>query len=403
MTSPPVKESRFTLAFILTFTISAVISPYLPLMVRSLGYSTFLVGILLGIYEGAGVAGPIAFGFWADKTGKYRAPLIVGCIVSALAAFPLALLAHPLASALLLVVLAFVFRSINPLLDAVTTVQIGAAGDYGKIRVWGSISFVLATLFFQWTPFFKPSNAINIAFWLAVTAVVSVVPLFGLPLTVRGESGGEKSVKNSRPDETAKSSSEILTEAPAGKRMLSVYVITGIILIFFSRFSMTAFYTFFPLYLTESLRWDVVGLMFALASSTEIPCILFSAVLIRRFGPMPMLALSTFAVFVRLLLYAVFPFKPVIIAAQMLHSLCFGFYYPAAISFFSRVFPPEKRGVGMSIFMVFGTGLPSLTGNMVGGAIVDTVGFRSLFAIYAAVSGAAALVYGILRKRAVEP
>jgi PPP family 3-phenylpropionic acid transporter len=307
--------------------------------------------------------------------------LVVSCIIAAVAAFPLARLYHPLASALLLALQAIGFKSTTPLLDAITTIQIGETGNYGKIRIWGSIGFVVTALYLQWTPFFKPANAVHIAFWITVLAAVSIVPVLFLP-------------SSKKPAEI----NTIINENPpqnSTKKFLSLYFITGIILIFFSRFSMVAIYTFFPLFLTKSLGWNAVALLFAIASATEIPCIFFSKILIRRFGSLFLLAVSAAAVFIRLVLLALFPFKPVIVALQLLHSLCFGFYHPAAIDFISRVFPPEKRGLGMSVFLVLGSGLPYLIGNIAGGIIVETAGYHPLFAIYAAVSGIAVLVYGV--------
>ena len=376
-------ENRFVPAFFLSSAVYSVITPFLALMVRDLGYSTVLVGILLGIFEGAGVAGPLVFGFLADKKQRYRLLLVTSCIIPALVAFPLALLVHPAVSALLLAMMAFGFKSSTSLLDAVTTIQIGAAGNYGQIRVWGSVGFVVGTLCLQWTPFFKPDNALNIAFWITVVTSITVISMLILP------------VFSANTENTA----DKLPETQPGKKIITMYFTVGFLLIFFSRFSMAAFYTYFPLYLTEEVKWDAVGLMFALATSTEIPCIFFSARIIRRFGPLPLLALAAFGVCIRLLLWAVFPYKAAIVAAQLLHSLCFGIYHPAAISFFSRVFPPEKRGQGMAIYLALGSGLPALIGNMAGGGIVEAVGFRPLFAIYSAVCGAAVIVYMALRKK----
>ena len=382
MISSPVNENRFIPAFFFGSAVYAAITPYLALMIRDLGYSTMQVGILLGIFEAAGIAGPLAFGHWADRTGKYRLLLVVSCVVPVLTAFPLVLLIHPLASAVLLALMAFSFKANTSLLDAATTIQIGAEGNYGKIRVWGSIGFVLVTLFLQWTPFLKPASALYIAFWIALVAAGSIIPVMIVPLGVHKiKSTAEKSAKEHQ------------------EKIISLYFIVGFILIFFSRFSMSAFYTYFPLYLTEEVKWNAVGLMFAVATSTEIPCILFSRIIIRRFGSLPLLVLAALGVCVRLLLWAVFPQKGVIAAAQLLHSLCFGIYHPAAVNFFSRVFPPEKRGLGMSIYLALGMGLPALLGNIAGGVIVDIAGFRYLFAVYAAVCGVAVLMYLILRKR----
>jgi PPP family 3-phenylpropionic acid transporter len=168
---------------------------------------------------------------------------------------------------------------------------------------------------------------------------------------------------------------------------------------------MAAVYTFFPLYITEELRWDAVGFMFALATAAEVPCMFISGRLLRRFGPVHLLALSAAGISLRLLIWAVFPFKGCIIAAQLLHSLCFGIFHPAAVNFISTVFPPEKRAAGMSVYLALGSGLPSLIGNMLGGAIVEAAGYRLLFAGYAAFTGAAIVLYvcmrltGLLRRR----
>ena len=380
-----VNENHFIPAFFFSQLTWAVVGPFIAIMIRDLGYSTTLVGILLGIYEGAGILGPLAFGHLADRSGKYRLLLIVTCAIPALAAFPIALLIHPAVSALLIALFAFGFKTNASLLDAATTIQIGSEGNYGKIRVWGSISFVVGTLCLQWTPFFKPVSAVNIAFWITLVSTATIVPILALPL----------------PGQKAGSQAEHQTEKHTGK-IITLYFIVGFMLIFFSRFSMIAFNTYFPLYLTEEVKWNAVGFMFALGAATEIPFMFFSHVIIRRFGALPVLALSAIAVCVRLLLWAVFPIKAIIVAAQLLHSLCFGLYHPAAINFFSRVFPPEKRGLGMSLYLAFGMGLPALLGNIIGGAIVDSVGFRYLFAIYAAVSGVVVLVYFVLRKKAVE-
>ncbi|MCL1815277.1 MAG: MFS transporter [Treponema sp.] len=382
------RENSFILSFIFSSAIYAVITPFLSILLRDLGYSIFQVGILLVIFEAAGIAGPFLFGRWADRKGNYRLLLAVSCILSALASLPLALLVHPVLSAMLLALLAFGFRSNTSLLDAATTIQIGETGNYGKIRVWGSISFVVVTLFLQWTPILKPNSAGNIALWITLVSIVTIVPILMLP-GADTEDFGEGRIK---PANTAESQA-----APARDR--AGYLICGFTIIFLGRFAMTAIYTYFPLYLTEVMQWDAVGMMFAIATATEVPTMVFSSVLIRRFGPLPLLALSATAIAVRLLILAVFPFKLSIISAQLLHSLCFGIFHPSAVNFIAAVFPPEKRGIGMSLYMALGSGLPTLAGNMAGGAIAEAAGYQPLFLVYAIAAAAAALLYAVLGKR----
>ena len=378
-------EKRFIPSFISTATVTAVIAPYLSIMIRALGYSPLWVGILLGVYEGAAIAGPMLAGYWADKTGNYRSALVVSCVLPALVAVPLVHWVHPAVSAVLLALLAFGVRSTISLLDAVTTIQIGRTGNYGRIRVWGSISFILVTLCLQWNPFLKPHNAGNIGLWLMITSIVAAVPVLLLPGAFLRSS---PSIKH----DTA--------EAVEGKTIpiFSVYVLGGFAMIFLSRIAMTSVYTYFPLYMIETLRWDAVGVMFAVATASEVPLMFVSRVLIRRFGSLPLLAVSAVGICVRLLILAFLPFKPCIVISMMLHSLCFGVYHPAAVDFIAGIFPAQRRGTGMAVYLIVGSGLPALISNIAGGAVVEAAGYRPLFALYAGVAGVAALIYRWMRR-----
>jgi PPP family 3-phenylpropionic acid transporter len=371
-------EKQFIPSFIFSSLVLAIIAPYLPILLRELGYSPVWIGILLGIHSGAGIAGPILFGHLADKTRNYRPVLIITCLLPALMIFPLIRWVHIIISAIFISFLAFGQRSTVPLLDAITTIQIGKTGNYGRIRVWGSITFVLATLFFQWTPFIKPNSAGNISIWVFIAAIISVIPILALPGTVL------------RP--SAEHHTEIEAETEKKPLAISIYAISGFSIIFLCNFSMTSVYTYFPLYLTGTLQWDAVGLMFALAAVSEIPFMFISGALIRRFGSLPLLALGAAGIALRLLIWVFLPFRPFILASQMLHSLCFGILHPAAIHFISEIFPARKRGFGMSLYTALGMGLPSLVGNMVGGAVVEAVGYPFLFTLYAAIAGFAILI-----------
>jgi len=142
--------------------------------------------------------------------------------------------------------------------------------------------------------------------------------------------------------------------------------------------------------------------MFALSSASEVPFMFISVKLIRRFGALSLLAVSAAGIALRLLLWAFFPYKPIIIAGQLLHSFCFGTYHPAAVQFIAEVFPAKKRGIGMPVYLALGSGLPSLLGNMTGGFIVEAIGYRPLFAIYAGTAIIAILIFCFMKKSKPE-
>jgi len=356
----------------------------MAILLRDLGYSPIWVGLLLGISAGVGIAGPFAFGYWADKTGSYRRALVVSAVLPALVAVPLVIWVHPALSIFFLSLHALGLRSGFSLLDAVTTIQIGKTGNYGSIRVWGSVSFVAVALLLQVVPFWRPDTAFNIALWLTVFSALSVVPLLLL-----------------RRSSLSSSSPASRYGGGEGLPLFSAYVIGGMGIIFAISFSMSAIHSYLPLYVTEVLQLNVLGLLFAIGTASELPFLFLSVLLIRRFGPVPLLAVSALGVTLRLLLLAFFPFAPAVFASQLLHALCFGTFHPAAVYFIAGIFPPGRRGRGMSLFIALGMGLPALVGTMTGGALLETLpgapGFRALFALYAAVAALGILVFGGMR------
>jgi PPP family 3-phenylpropionic acid transporter len=124
----------------------------------------------------------------------------------------------------------------------------------------------------------------------------------------------------------------------------------------------------------------------------------FSNHLIRRFGAMPILAFAGVAVALRLGIYAAFPFKACIVAAQLLHSFCFGLFHPAAIAFVSESVPPEQRSFGMNLYNSLGNGIPLLVGNFIGGFIIDMAGFRFLCGFFAIFPALGAIIYLVYRR-----
>ncbi|OHE61800.1 MAG: hypothetical protein A2Z99_07180 [Treponema sp. GWB1_62_6] len=361
------------LPFFAAFTIFGVASPFLPVLVRSLGYEPALVGILLGIFEVAGIAGPFLLGRLSDRLGRYRPSLALALALALVSLGPLALFRHPALTALALVVFAIGLRSILPLLDATATLTLGPGGDYGRPRAAGSVSFVLMALFLQYSSILPPHSPARIAFWIAVAILGTLASLSVLPdrdpaeLKARRAEHGAEHGPASRGER----------RAPWDPAFL-----VGLAAIALGRLAMAPISSFFSLYVVEELKVDAVALMWALSAGSEIPFMYFSTWLIRRFGPPRLLAASVVAVAARLAVYALFPTFAGAVAGQLLHSLCFGLFHPAAVAFVATKVPKERRGVGMAMYLSLGNGLPTFLGSTAGGFIVEAAGYRVLFASF---------------------
>ncbi|GAB1483978.1 hypothetical protein MASR2M78_27950 [Treponema sp.] len=171
---------QLALPFFTVFMIYGVASPFLPVLVRGLGYSQAQVGFLLGLFEVAGIAGPFIFSRITNSLGRFRPAVAIALVLILIAIFPLALFTTLLLTALMLAVFAIGLRSLLPLLDANATLALGNTGDYGRVRVVGSVSFVGVSLFLQFTPILKPNTPLSIATWISLASFLTLVSLIVL-------------------------------------------------------------------------------------------------------------------------------------------------------------------------------------------------------------------------------
>ncbi len=360
---------RFGLNYFLLLAIYGISSPYLQLMVRRLGYSPAAVGIFLGFFELVGITGPIFLAQKADRFGQLK-PFLFASGIMAIAG--LALLAPfriPLVTLISLTFLSLGLKTPIPLLDTSLLRAIEKSAElgkkqpnYGLLRGIGSIGFVVVAIIVQSIPGFDASSAGTIAFAQGILIMLFLAGLFALPEVGHTQPRNEKI-------------------AFSFKWLDSTFML-GLAVIALGRLAMASVGSFFSMYLTEELHWHAVGAMWALSATVEIPFIMLSWKFIQRKSPMLAVAIASGAIVVRLLIYAIFPTPAGAITGQLLHSLCYGLFQPAAIAFVNLKTPPAERATGMAIYMGLGIGLPSFLGSALGGTIVEALGYRWLFASY---------------------
>jgi PPP family 3-phenylpropionic acid transporter len=381
----PSKSRLYILAaFMSTYMAIGIISPYISILVRGLGYSPSVVGLLLGSFEAAGIAGPFVLGRLVDRWGYYKPGLLISVVLMLLPGIPLAYTGNPLISALLLCVLSIGTKSSIPLMEAMTTLVVGKEGNYGKLRSFSSIAFICSVLFFQWFPFLPRNSSLNIGIWISIMSLAAMV--FVLILPARLSAAGPRPAGGN-------------SGAISGRWLRNPRLILGLVVIALSRIGMSPVLSFLSLYVTEYVHWDAVGLVWAIAAAAETPLIFFSKPIIRYFkGPLRVIFFTGFALILRLLIYAFLPYPPAIIAGQLLHSLCYGLFHPAAVAFVSANIPPEHRATGMTIYLSLGTALPTFLGNILGGYIVEYFGYPLLYGSYTIFPVLAGIVYFIIRR-----
>jgi MFS transporter, PPP family, 3-phenylpropionic acid transporter len=384
---------RLNAAYLFLFASLAVVAPYFPLYLAARGFSPVHVGFLFGSFSAAGVFGPLFIGGLADTTRKYRT-LLFGVILLACAAFMgMQTTALLLPALLLAIIFGFTFRSGMPLLDTLATrVMVNPEENYGKVRIWGSLGFIICSLTLQFGNLIDGSSSSSILLAFIVTLIPALIAFLFLP------------VASSHPP-SHPSRQDTITQkkrgAFEGLRNRRFWLAT--IVVFLGFLGMTSHYSFFSLYLQEGLGISRVSIFWAVGVFAELPMIFFSGKVIRRIGVFNSLVLAFGAITIRLLIYALVPSVPPLLLAQLLHAFTFGLLHTATMAFINRTVPPKSRATAIAVLTSVTRGSASFLGSAAGGLIIQKAGYVPLFSLYALFPALSLLILFINRRRFTSP
>lgn len=357
---------------------------YLQLYFRGLGFGDGDVGLLMGLLQVSGVAGALVMGAIVDRRPITRALLAIAIGGSALLFVFLGVAAGPggrLAVAIpITLAMGLLFRSEVPLLDTHVSLVLAKSGqDYGKIRVWGTFGFIAASLIFQFAGYPRPDIEGSIVVVFLLVSGGFLVAVATLP---RARVDTRERSRQSR-----------------GRLPGAFWLVVGIV--FLANTGFGAHSAFFSLYVQDMLPGFLVSGAWAIGAVAEIPVVLFGGYTVRRFGVRALLVAAALAMALRLLVYAILPQTVPVLAAQLLHALTFGALHVAGMSFIGRAIAPEEHGRAVSLYSALGFGLSGLLGGVLGGQILEYLGFATLFFAFA-LPPAAGAVIGVVFGRKIQ-
>ena len=356
------------------FAAIGAFNPYAPLWFKDLGFSTLAIGTIASLQAWTRVVAPYGWGWLGDHHGHRARVVQVAAGLSMLAAAGLLAARGFGAVAACIVLLYLANGGVMPLSEATLARHLsrgGAldAGRYGRVRVWGSIGFIVAVLVFGlgleragigWFP------------WLAA-AMWALLLVVALRLPEAGDAAG---------------ASGQTTSAIAVLRQPAVAWFFASI--FFTVLAHTALYAFFSLHLDASgFGKTTVGLLWAVSVAAEIVFFWFQGRLFGRLDPHAWLQWAAAGAVLRFVLTALFGTSLVVlVVAQAMHALTFAAQHAACIALVTRHFPGALRTRGQALYSVLGYGLSGVIGGVGGG-------WLSLRWGYAAVFGAAAVAAAV--------
>lgn len=328
--------TRLALFYIASFAAAGIVMPFWPVWLIGRGLSAVEIGMLMAVPSWSKIAGNWLFAQLADCTGDVRGVLI-GLTLASLLSYSLFGLTDgfwPILAVTLLSGLAT--TSVNPMADALTTrLAHGHGFQYGRVRLWGSLSFMTAGIFGGW---FLVDHATDwILFLILLGLACQAVAAFMLPSDRRV---GHKSI--------ASAALALLADRNIQWLFLAAALIQA---------SHAVFYGF------GSLHWlaaghgeDTIGLLWAIAVVVEVLLFMAGASLVERVGAERLLVLAAAAGVVRWGLTGFYSSLPVLMFAQLFHAATFAAAHLATVHYLVRHVPPGLAATAQGLYgaMVWG-------------------------------------------------
>jgi PPP family 3-phenylpropionic acid transporter len=351
------------------FAFVGVASPYFGQYLKSLGFSAWELSVLLSQMQLMRVLAPNAWAWLADHGVASRIAIIrLAGAASVVACTAFFFVQGFVGWMLAIGILSFFWSAALPLFEGVTFDHLRATdGDYSRVRLWGSIGFILTVQGAGWLLDRLPLSSVPwmltaTSFGILVFAMLVQEPLQRTALEARV------------------SLRRVLAEPRVRALLASSFAMA---------FAHGALYLFYSIYLAaHGYSQTVIGALWSLGVVAEIFVFMRIGETLRRHPVRSVLLACFVAAVIRFVMIAGgIDSLAVLIVAQVLHALTFGAFHAACIHAVNQWFPHGCHGRGQALYSSLSFGLGGLLGGLLAGAVWDALGGASAYLISAAVAG----------------
>jgi PPP family 3-phenylpropionic acid transporter len=325
---------------------------------------------------------PMAWGALADRT-RGRRPIYILCNIASAAIWTLFLTTDAFGPMAVIIFLYGIFYApIISFLEAISMETLGRERQsYGRIRLWGSISFIAMVLTFGALIGVFSERVIIVSIWIGsiLLAMISVtVPRDrpgGAPLSVHGAKA-------------------LLRRRPA------VFLACAFLMLV----SHGAYYGFFSIHLaTLGYTGTFIGAAWALASAAEIVAMLYSEAIFKRFALERVLTVSFAAAVLRWWVLGASASAAVILLSQVLHAMTYGTFHMASILYMDRFAPAGAKNLGQALNNALTYGLGLMAGFFISGYLYGVTGSFGLFQASSLIALAGGILFAAFQARRRPP
>ena len=252
------------------FSYAGLFGTYAPLWFQHLGFGTLAIGALASLQSSTRLFSPYAWGWLADHTGRRTQLLRLAVALALVCALGFFASSNHGWIAVVTVALFVCTAGVIPISEAALahSVSRGAVLDarrYGRVRVWGSIGFIVTVV---GAGALLQAIGVRAFPWLTVALLGGLlVAAHRLPIVTEAPHGGDS--------------------APGAMAVLRQPVVAWFFAgVFFTVLAHTSLYAFFSLYLV-SLGYSktAVGLVWAVGVAAEVAWFWFQGAWLSRRSP----------------------------------------------------------------------------------------------------------------------
>ncbi|WP_394176839.1 MFS transporter [Thalassotalea litorea] len=328
--------------FFCYFALIGVFMPFASLYLDAKGFNALQIGEILAIVAATKIIGPGLWAHIADRTGRLSNIIILGCLLTIIA-LSWVFFSDGFWQVLLSMSLFMLFfNGILPQLEVLTLSSITSPKQtYARIRLWGSLGFIVATLvggevLSATTSLYFPHLAM---FWVVMLTLISLL--------------------NNDPETSVGETHKPLVDS-VSKRLFHpgfiCFVISGLLM----QISFGPFYNFFALYLRDAgFDTRYVGLFMGVAIVVEVLMFYFAYLFFKAWSLNRILGFCFFITAIRWLLTALFADNALILSIAMgMHAVSFALYHCACMAFFQNYFSPTQQNRAQAIYngLFYGVG-----------------------------------------------
>ena len=329
------------------------ISPYLSLYLSQQGHSIERIGVLMALPQLMRIIAPPFWGWLADATHRYRMMLRVSAMATLILALAMPWAGSSYAAIFIVLSLLFFASAAQaPIAEATAlSFSAGDTGVYGRIRLWGSIGFLLAVVLIG--PILDRTGIARLPHALIVLLFLLVLVVWLVP-----ETQAPAPVLRTR-------------QTRVRERLKQPAVMLFFIAAFLMIFAHASLYAFFSLFLEQhGYSKTAIGVIWAIGVVIEIALFRVQKTLFVRFGAGTLLSLSLFTAALRFGLIAASAGNLIVIVfIQFLHAITFGVHHSACMAYLHDWFTAQQQGRAQAIFTTISYGLGGSLGGLVAGLL----------------------------------